>query len=542
MEQLTATKTMVAIYTRVSSAEQAENGYSIDEQERILVKYCHDNDYTIFKCYSDKGISGKDIKGRPAMRELLNDAKEGKFSMVISWKLNRISRSLKDIIEINDILEKNGIQYRSITESFETQTPAGKMLFQMLGAVGELERNTIAENVKMGMCARAREGKYCCGIAPYGYDINRAYQGKRGDCYLTVNESEAEVVRLIFSMHNKGWGYKKIVNHINERGYRTKKGNLFAVSTVRDLLLNPVYAGYLRYNVRQNWTTKRRAGINPNPIIVKGVHEAIISEETWEKSKIQMKTKQKTTKRHNGFYPLTGILRCPQCGSGMVLAGSTQGDKRITYYCCSAWHSKGKIACKANMIRTDKANDIVLGKLAELLNNEKMISKMLERHEEHTKSEQNPLKEQLTSITKEREKLTKAVDKLFELYEFEVIGREEFFERKQALDEKIKQVQTNLDNVQVQYCENDLTISEENLHLILKRFKDILLEAEDQDEVKNLLHLLIKKITIGEDRNIDSIVLHINDDLIKFIYPNVEEIPDGISSFLFEPWALDMVI
>lgn len=541
MEQLTATKTMVAIYTRVSSTEQL-NGYSIEEQERAVLAYCHEHGFNVYKCYSDRGISGKDIKGRGALQELLKDARDKKFTMVLSWKLSRISRSLKDVLEIIDTFEKYGIQYRSITESFETCSASGRMTMQLLGAVAEHERNTIAENVRLGMCARAREGKYCCGIAPYGYDINRAYQGKRGDCYLTVNESEAEVVRLIFSMHNKGWGYKKIVNHINERGYRTKKGNLFAVSTVRDLLLNPVYAGYLRYNVRQNWTTKRRAGINPNPIIVKGVHDAIINEETWEKSKIQMKTKQKTTKKHNGFYPLTGILRCPQCGSSMVLAGSTQGDKRITYYCCSAWHSKGKTACKANMIRTDKANDIVLGKLAELLNNEKMISKMLERHKEHTKSEQNPLKEQLTSITKEREKLTKAVDKLFELYEFEVIDREEFFERKQALDEKIKQVQTNLDNVQVQYCENDLTISEENLHLILKRFKEILLEAEDQDEVKNLLHLLIKKITIGEDRSIDSIVIHINDNLIKFIYPNVEEIPSGISSFLFEPWGLDMVI
>ena len=533
---------VVAIYVRVSTTEQAQEGYSIGEQERLLMKHCSEHGYTVYKCYADKGISGKNITGRPAMQELLSDAKERKFSMVISWKLNRISRSLKDIIEINDILEKNGIQYKSITENFETQSPAGKMLFQMLAAVGELERNQIAENVKMGLCARARDGKWCGGQAPLGYRIERTYDGKRSDCYLSVNEQEASIVRHIFSCHLKGWGYKRIANDLNGKGMKSKKGNLFAISTIRDILCNPTYAGYIRYNYRQDWEKKRRAGINPNPIIVKGIHQPIISEEMWEKSTLIMQTKTRTVKKHNGFYPLTGILRCPQCGSGMVLGGSSQNGKRIFYYVCGAFHTKGSSACRSNGIRCDKANDIVFERLCNLLNNEKVADFVIERYMEKAKTEREPLKKQFASIKGEKEKLEKAVEKLFELYEMEVISREEFQSRKATLDDRICQLKMHEEEVQQKILENSSPFTADNICEILKRFKEVLVNAEDQQEVRLLMQLLIKKITIDKNRDIDSIVLHINNDLIEFLYAEEGELPAGISPFLCGKIEVEMVI
>ena len=143
----------VAIYCRVSTTEQAEEGYSIEEQERLLQKYCEDNEYTVFKVYSDRGISGKSIKARPAMKEMLNDSEGKKFDMVITWKINRIARNTLELLQIVDLLEKNAIAFKSYSENFETETPMGKFSLQMMGAVGELERGTIAQNVKMGMMA-----------------------------------------------------------------------------------------------------------------------------------------------------------------------------------------------------------------------------------------------------------------------------------------------------------------------------------------------------------------------------------------------------
>ncbi|WP_143328334.1 recombinase family protein, partial [Clostridium perfringens] len=139
---------IIAIYCRVSTDEQAEFGYSIDEQKRLLEEWCKANDYIIYKCYSDRGISGKNIKDRPALKELLSDAKAGKFDMVISWKINRVSRKLEDVLKIVNLLEKNNITFKSYSEPFETDTPAGRMQFQMMALIGEFERGTIAQNVK----------------------------------------------------------------------------------------------------------------------------------------------------------------------------------------------------------------------------------------------------------------------------------------------------------------------------------------------------------------------------------------------------------
>ena len=164
----------VAIYCRVSTIEQAEEGYSIKEQEMLLMEFCEKQGYEVVQVYSDAGISGKDITHRPAMRKLLQDATERKFDLVLTWKINRLSRNLQDSLEIINTLEKYNITYKSYSEPFETDTPAGKMQFQIMSLVAEFERNTISQNVKMGMCAKAKAGEWCGGIAPLGYKCNTA--------------------------------------------------------------------------------------------------------------------------------------------------------------------------------------------------------------------------------------------------------------------------------------------------------------------------------------------------------------------------------
>ncbi|MEE0726234.1 MAG: recombinase family protein, partial [Clostridium saudiense] len=339
----------LALYTRVSTIEQSEEGYSIDEQERLLRSWAEKNNYEVYKCYSDRGISGKDIKNRPALKELLKDAEEKKFDMVISWKINRISRKLADVLKIVDILEKNDITFKSYSEPFETDTPAGKMQFQMMALIGEFERGTIAQNVKMGMCAKAKSGEWCGGRV-LGYDlvpVENQEGAKRKKNRLTINEKEAEAVRFIFNEYVNGKGYKAITNQLNKLSYKTKKGNDFSVGSIREILTNPVYIGKVRYNVRQNWSEKRRRNINANPIITDGIHEPIIEEGLWDKVQAIMESKKgKPSRIYDGEYPLTGILKCPKCGAGMVISRTTNKladgtKKRIAYYCCGAWKNKG---------------------------------------------------------------------------------------------------------------------------------------------------------------------------------------------------------
>ncbi|MFR0659602.1 recombinase family protein [Clostridium perfringens] len=517
---------LIAIYCRVSTEEQSENGYSIDEQERLLEEWCKKMGYVIYKCYSDRGISGKNIKDRPALKELLSDAKAGKFDMVISWKINRVSRKLEDVLKIVNLLEKNNITFKSYSEPFETDTPAGRMQFQMMALIGEFERGTIAQNVKMGMIAKAKSGNWCGGRV-LGYDLvpnNSPEEEKKGKNKLKINEKEAEIVRFIFNEYSKGKGYKAITNQINKLGYKTKKGNDFSVGSIRDILTNPVYIGEIRYNVRQNWSEKRRRNINPNPIRVKGKHEAIIDRELWDKVQLILESKKgKPSRIYDGEYPLTGILRCPKCGAGMVISRTTNtladgSKKRIAYYCCGNWKNKGTSVCNSNTIRVDKANEYVFKKIEELVSNEAMIKAVVKNINKERKDKVKPAKRLLGDIDKELEKLDKRKRKIFEAYEDDILTKEEFQTRKNELNEKIRILEEEkkplLNTISEEVSEE---IPYEFIKDILMNFSKILNSSVSREQQKKLLHMIISEITMNESREIDSIKLNINDKLVEYL-------------------------
>ena len=517
---------LIAIYCRVSTEEQSENGYSIDEQERLLEEWCKKMGYVIYKCYSDRGISGKNIKDRPALKELLSDAKAGKFDMVISWKINRVSRKLEDVLKIVNLLEKNNITFKSYSEPFETDTPAGRMQFQMMALIGEFERGTIAQNVKMGMIAKAKSGNWCGGRV-LGYDLvpnNSPEEEKKGKNKLKINEKEAEIVRFIFNEYSKGKGYKAITNQINKLGYKTKKGNDFSVGSIRDILTNPVYIGEIRYNVRQNWSEKRRRNINPNPIRVKGKHEAIIDRELWDKVQLILESKKgKPSRIYDGEYPLTGILRCPKCGAGMVISRTTNtladgSKKRIAYYCCGNWKNKGTSVCNSNTIRVDKANEYVFKKIEELVSNEAMIKAVVKNINKERKDKVKPAKRLLGDIDKELEKLDKRKRKIFEAYEDDILTKEEFQTRKNELNEKIRILEEEkkplLNTISEDVSEE---IPYEFIKDILMNFSKVLNSSVSREQQKKLLHMIISEITMNESREIESIKLNINDKLVEYL-------------------------
>ena len=532
----------LALYTRVSTIEQSEEGYSIDEQERLLRSWAEKNNYEVYKCYSDRGISGKDIKNRPALKELLKDAEEKKFDMVISWKINRISRKLADVLKIVDILEKNDITFKSYSEPFETDTPAGKMQFQMMALIGEFERGTIAQNVKMGMCAKAKSGEWCGGRV-LGYDlvpVENQEGAKRKKNRLTINEKEAEAVRFIFNEYVNGKGYKAITNQLNKLSYKTKKGNDFSVGSIREILTNPVYIGKVRYNVRQNWSEKRRRNINANPIITDGIHEPIIDEGLWDKVQAIMESKKgKPSRIYDGEYPLTGILKCPKCGAGMVISRTTNKladgtKKRIAYYCCGAWKNKGTSVCNSNTIRVDKANEYVFNRISELLSNEKMVKSIVNNINKERHKKISPAKKELERIDKELEKIDRKKTKLFEAYEEEIISKEEFKERKDELKKRAKSLQEEKEKLIVTLSDDvSEEIPYEFIKSILENFSKVLTESATREQQKKLLHMIISEITINEAREIDSIKLKINDNLVDYI--SKEEgvsIKDAPSSFM----------
>ncbi len=519
---------VVAIYCRVSTTEQAEEGYSIGEQERLLIEYCNKNQFEVFQTYADRGISGKDIKHRPAIQQLLQDASEKKFNLVISWKINRLSRKLSDAIKIVETLEKYGITYRSYSEPFESDTPAGRMQFQMMALIGEFERSTIAQNVKMGMCAKARAGEWCGGIAPLGYHwvpMEGTENSARKKSRLEIDENEAETVRLIYELYASGKGYKAIVNKINKEGYKTKLGNEFSVAQLRTILTNPVYIGKVRFNVRRDWNEKRRHNINPEPIITKGIHEPIISEELWNRVQSMIEAKSgKPSRIYDGEYPLTGILRCPECGAGMVISRTTNTlkdgtKKRIVYYTCGAWKNKGTAVCHSNSIRVEKANAVVYRELEKIFTNEKFLKLVLKKVNEETRKQIQNAEKECAKYEKKLLNCENRRNKIFEAYEEGLISSDEFLERKNFLSQETEEMQKKFDEAfTLSQNATGKEVPYEVVKDILQNFSKVL-NCDDIERglKKQLLHMLISEITIDKRREIESIHLSLTDELVQFL-------------------------
>ena len=274
----------VAIYARVSTEEQAEHGYSIDAQLDTLRLDCQRLGKVVVGEYVDRGVSGKEMTKRHELKRLLRDADNRAFDEVIVWKINRMSRKTKDLLEIVEQLNRNNIYFRSYSENFETETPMGRFALQMMGAVGELERNTIVENVRLGLKQRARMGLHNGGSCLGYKSVELAESDRKSKkTKLVIVLDEAVVVRKIFEMYAAGKGFRAIANQLNREGHKTKKDNTFGSDSIREIITNPVYVGMVRYNRFEGWSEKRRRGKNPNPILTEGKHEAIISKELWYK-------------------------------------------------------------------------------------------------------------------------------------------------------------------------------------------------------------------------------------------------------------------
>lgn len=530
----------VAIYCRVSTTEQAEEGYSIDEQNIKIREYCEREGHEIYNLYEDRGISGKNITNRPGIKQLLQDATENKFDLVIVWKLNRISRKLLDILNIVELLNKHNIAFRSLTENFETETPSGKLQLNIMGAIGEFERETIAENVKMGLLARAKEGRWNGGVV-LGYDlVELNNEGKkRKNTVLKINEKEANTVRRIFELYSQGHGYKAVVNRVNKEGHKTKRNGEFAVSTVKEILQNPVYIGKIRYNVRQDWSKKRRNNINPNPILSDGIHEPIIDVETWNKVQVILKER---SKKHNKVYdcefPLTGILKCHVCGAGMTINRSTakrkDGTRRINeYYSCGNWKNKGTAVCNSNSIRVEVADEYVLNKIMELINDESILRKVIDNINNNKSTKLKPILEQLEQINKDIEKLIDKKSKNIELFEDGILDKSELSTRVKSINDDIEKLKYREQELKqdLQLAEGD-PIPFEIVNEVMKKFKEVFFEMSTSQQRKQLIHLLVSKITINKEREIDSIEIQINDDVITYLMKDRLPKEQGNLSFL----------
>ena len=321
---------MIYGYCRVSSDEQAAHGISIEAQREILRGYAAMSQSDI-ELFEDAGFSGKNTD-RPALQRLLSSIND-EVSAVVVWKLDRLSRSLRDTLTmIEDIFAPAGAKLVSVTESIDTSTPSGRMMLNLLASFAQLEREQDSDRVVMAHKHLARDCKYLGGHVPLGYVID-------SDKYYQLHPQLAPVVRRVFDMYLARCGYSEILSYLNSPDVLplTGKKKPYTKQDLYFMLQNEIYTGTY---IRRIGSDKRHKITSPETIRVPGGIPSIISEDDWKRASEIRRYNSVSMASYNAkdVYPLSGLVRCAVCGRNMFVrhGGKTRAGMVERYYKCPA--------------------------------------------------------------------------------------------------------------------------------------------------------------------------------------------------------------
>ena len=296
---------ITALYVRVSTDAQFEEGYSIEAQEKKLKQWCEVKDFSNYQVYQDGGWSGSNLD-RPAMKQLISDIMNHKVCSVVVYKLDRLSRSQKDtLFLLEELFIPHNVEFFSMNENFDTSTPYGKAMIGILSVFAQLERENIRERTRMGMYERVKDGYWMGGNGvPFGYDYDSNQD-------ILVPNEHAEDVKNIYDLYLKGYS-------------TTRLAKMFPVSGDRQITMildRVTYIGKIKYNDE----------------IFQGRHQPIIDENTWQR--VQLERQRRSTKNVvTSPYLLTGLLVCGKCGAKMRY--QKWGADKVKVYCYSQQTSK----------------------------------------------------------------------------------------------------------------------------------------------------------------------------------------------------------
>jgi site-specific DNA recombinase len=291
-----------ALYIRVSTDKQAEEGFSMEAQHDILMQLVERKGLQLYKVYSDPGVSGGSFK-RPGIQLLLKDMKDKKFDTVIVHKLDRLSRNQGDLYGFINLINKLDVRFIIAAQGdqeIDTKGPMGKAFLLFSGIWAEVYLDNLREETLKGLTKKIEKGGRHMSRPPLGYTYDSNHE-------LVILESEAKLVREVFQMYLSGVGRNKIAAHMNTFS-RMKEGGKWDAKGIKTIVSNPTYAGYNHFKP-SHWADDKR-------IIKNGDHEAIISEEDFRAARKIRERRNRGEMSNNSYeYAYGGILKCGRCGA-----------------------------------------------------------------------------------------------------------------------------------------------------------------------------------------------------------------------------------
>lgn len=486
-----------AIYTRISNEEKARSeSNSLGTQKEICEHYIQvqrEKGWQFSALYEDPGFSGKDMH-RPGMQKLMGDIRAGKVDIVVVYKIDRISRSLRDFYQFWEILKNHNVAFVSATQSFDTSNSTGMLMLNMLLSFAQFERELAVERTSARMASRAEKGRWNGGWFPMGYDYDKEKK------ILMINPADAQTIKKIFEMIVEGYKLSEVKNKLNELGYRTKSravvrrggeaksvgAQRFDEDHVANIIHNPVYKGFVRYKDK----------------IFPGVHKAIVGEKLWVKANkaLDSRSVKIVVHKDDHVHLLKGLIKCGDCGLSMTPFPAGKKDKKgepYLYYSCTANHPDGKDSkCTIRAIPARPLEQTLKKVLRNLGQNKNLLESVMDEANKESKSSIKPLERDKVKIEDTIAKITHQIKRIVEIFKQQDLVSQEIKDDYKNLLSERERKQIALEKLQIDINRlRGKSVDFEIIQRSLQHF-DKVIELMSPIDQKELFQLLVKEIKI----------------------------------------------
>ena len=520
----------VTFYARVST-DKDEQINSLENQVQYYTELIQSKQNWIFvPGYIDEGISGTSTKKRDSFNRMIRDAKAGRFDFIITKEISRFSRSTLDSIKYTQELLEHDVGVLFQNDNINTLDSDSEFRLVVMAGVAQDEVRKLSERLKFGFRQAIKNGHVLGNDKLWGYD--------KKDCVLTVNETEAQVVRRIFDLYaNQQMGIRRISQTLLDEGFTSRKGNAFNVLTIRHILCNPKYKGWYCANKSQtvDYRSKQKIFLDesewvmyPDPSV-----PAIVSEELWDRANAlykrrseQMMSHQSAAEFHNR-YPYSGKIICEEHGTSFhrQVLKSKMGEKEA--WQCRIYHDKGRAACSAPQLYTAELDRIMADIFNQLARNKQAIIDAVLAVLQAVPDEHNYARD-LRRMEEELSAIQAKKDHLLEMSIEGVITMAEFKQRNDGFNQQIKVLEEKRTALQLEAEKGRRTMGQlEKIRIALEE------ELSFQKNINSaLVTTILDKITVKKCSTRE--VLHL-DIYLKFGGPWRAIFDRENSSFRFNP-------
>ena len=442
----------VTYYARVST-DKDEQLNSLENQVQYYTEFIQSKpNWTYCAGYIDEGISGTSTKKRDSFNRMIADAKAGRFDFIITKEISRFSRSTLDSIQYTQELLEHDVGVFFQNDNINTLDSDSEFRLVVMAGVAQDEVRKLSERLKFGFRQAIKNGHVLGNDKLWGYD--------KKDCVLTINETEAQVVRRIFDLYaNQQLGVRRISQVLYDEGFTSRKGNTFNVLTIRHILCNPKYKGWYCANKSQtvDYRSKRKIFLDedewvmyPDPSI-----PAIVSEELWDRANALYKRRSEQARIHqsraefHNRYPYSGKIICEEHGTSFHrhTIKSKSGEKEV--WQCKIYHARGKSACTAPQLRTTELDQIMAQIFDQLAKNKQAIVDAVVKVIQAVPDEHDYAKD-AQRLEAEIEELSAKKDRLLELSIAGAITVEEFKRRNDSFNIQLQNLENQMGALQAE--------------------------------------------------------------------------------------------